>query len=87
MHDLDSIWKQLAVARGIDIGDDTDAKIIVNDLFDWSHQEDIASMCTECQFRAAQSQISLSFHSFPKQVEFIGHDICQDWDRPAMSKF
>ena len=91
MHDLDSTWKQLAASKGVNIGDDINTKIIVDDLFSWADDEDTAFTYMECQFRVAMSQnLSLNLkkcHFFPKRVEFVGHDICHDGNRPAMSKF
>ena len=35
IHDVDSIWKQYAVAAGIDIGNDVDTTIIIDDIMNW----------------------------------------------------
>ena len=36
IHDVDSQWKALAQQSGLIINDDTNTKIIVDDIFSWS---------------------------------------------------
>ena len=36
IHDLDSVWKEHARSNGIPIDDDTNTKIIVDDIVSWS---------------------------------------------------
>ena len=90
IHDIDSTWKDLARENGIVIDDDTNTTIIVDDIFSYAKTMVIALLYMECQLRIAQSQnLSLSLKKsfiFPKQVEFVGVDVCQDGSRPAMSK-
>lgn len=88
--DLDSIWKQLARDEGITIDDDTNTNIIVDDIFSWARTIDVSLSYLECQLRVAKSY-RLSFNLlkskfFPKRVEFVGIDVCDDGNRPAMSK-
>ena len=90
MHDLDATWKQLAESQGIKIDDDTNTKIIVDDIWSWAKTYGDAFKYMECQFRVCLAQrLSLSLkkcHFFPKRVEFVGIDVSEDGNRPAMSK-
>jgi len=36
IHDVDSIWKELAKSHGITIGDNTNTRIIVDDIVNWA---------------------------------------------------
>jgi hypothetical protein len=42
IHDLDSIWKKLAHSNGIPIDDDTNTKIIVDDIASRARQIECA---------------------------------------------
>jgi hypothetical protein len=90
IHDVDSSWKELARSYGILIDEDTNTKIIVEDILSWAKSLQIALVYMECQLKICQSQnLSLSLkklHIFPKQFEFVGIDECPDGNRPAMSK-
>lgn len=90
MHDLDGTWKELAENLGITIDDDTNAKIIVDDIWSWAKCMDDAFKYMECQFRVCLAQrFSLSLKKcffFPKRVEFVGINVSEDGNRPAMSK-
>jgi hypothetical protein len=90
INDVDSTWKKLAQENGIVIDDDTNTTIIVDDFFSYAKTMVMALLYMECQLRVAQSQnLSLSLKKsfiFPKRVEFVGVDVCQDSNRPAMSK-
>ena len=89
-HDMDSTWKELATQEGISIGSDTNTRIIVDDIFNWAKLLKIAFHYMRCQLRVCQAQnLSLSLkktHIFPKRMEFVGIDLSQDGNRPAMSK-
>ena len=90
IHNVDSTWKDLARERGIVIDDDTNMTIIVDDIFSYAKMMAIALIYMEYQLRVSQSQnLLLSLKKsfiFPKRVEFVGVDACQDGNRPAMSK-
>lgn len=88
--DIDSIWKNLARSEGIVIDDDTNTNVIVDDIFSWARSLGISLSYLECQLRVAKSY-RLSFNLgkskfFPKRIEFVGIDVCDDGNRPAMSK-
>ncbi len=76
--------------HGIVIDEDTNTNIIVDDIFSYAKMLTIALIYMECQLKVAQSQnLSLSLKKsfiFPKRVKFVGIDVCQDGNRPAMSK-
>ncbi|KAL3794570.1 hypothetical protein HJC23_008026 [Cyclotella cryptica] len=90
IHDMDATWKELATSRGITIDEDTNTKIIVDDI--WSHSVSFekALAYMECQFAVCKAQrLSLSLkkcHFFPPRIEFVGIDVTVDGNHPAMSK-
>jgi hypothetical protein len=55
IHDVDSQWKALAAKSGLVIDDDTNTKIIVDDIFSWGKTLDEALLYIECQLRVCQS--------------------------------
>ncbi len=93
IHDLDSVWKEHALSSGIPIDDDTNTKIIVDDIVSWSRLLEYALANMRCQLKVCQAyHLSLTLresHFFPKRFEFIGVgvDVCNDGNRPAQSKF
>jgi hypothetical protein len=90
IYDVDSQWKSLAQTMGIKINDDTNTRIIVDDIV--NHGRDLATslLYMECQLRVCQAyRLSLSLKKsfiFPKRFEFVGNDVCPDGNRPAQSK-
>jgi hypothetical protein len=49
IHNIDSVWKELAQERGVPIDDDTNTKIIVDDIVSWAKVLDFALIYMECQ--------------------------------------
>ncbi len=90
IHDVNSQWKVLAEKSGLVINDDTNTKIIVDDIFSWAKTINNKLLYIECQLRMCQSyQVSLSLHKshiFPKRFEFVGINVYSDSTCPAMSK-
>jgi hypothetical protein len=90
IHDVDSQGKALAQKSGMVIDNNTNTKIITNDIFSWAKLLEAALLYIECQLCVCQSyQLSLSLHIshiFPKRFEFVGIDICLDGNCPAMTK-
>ncbi len=90
IHDVNSQWKALAAKSGLAIDNDTNTKIIVDDIFSWGKTLDEALLYIECQLQVCQSyRLSLSLckhHIFPKRFEFVGIIVCSDGNRPTMSK-
>jgi hypothetical protein len=88
IHNVNSQWQTLAQSLGVVIDDDTNTKIVVDNIFSWAKFLDMALLYMECQLRVCQSyQISLSLwksHIFPKGFEFVGIDVCLDGNCPAM---
>jgi hypothetical protein len=74
----------------ISIDDNTNTKIIVDNIFSWSDLLEKALLYMECQLCVCQAyQVSLSLHKsciFSKRFEFVGIDVCPDRNCPAMSK-
>lgn len=90
IHDMDVSWKQLATDKGLTIDERTNTNIIVDDIFSWAPTFEEAIKYLECQLQACMAQnLSLSLKKsffFPDRVEFVGHDVCTNGNRPAMSK-
>ncbi len=61
IHDVNSQWKALTQKSGMVIDDDTNTKIIVDDIFSWAKLLEAALLYIECQLCVCQSyQLSLS---------------------------
>ena len=90
IHDIDSQWKALAVRSGLVIDDDTNTKIILDDIFSWEKMLEEALKYMECHLWICLAyRLSLSLlksYIFLKHFEFVGIDVCLDNKHPAMSK-
>jgi hypothetical protein len=90
IHDIDSVWKELAQERSVPIDNDTNTKIIVDDIISWAKVLDFALIYMECQLKICQAyRLSLNLcksHIFLSHFKFVGIDICADGNRPAQSK-
>ena len=90
IHDMDSTWKELAISRNIPIDDDTNSRIIVDDILSWVRIVAVALAYMPCQLQVCQSQnllLSLKKASiFSKRFEFVGIYVSHDGNRSAMSK-
>ena len=68
----------------------TGTRIIVDDIFSWAPTFELFIEYLECQLEVCMSQnLSLSLKKClfcPKRMEFVGHDVCVDGNRPAQSK-
>jgi hypothetical protein len=82
IHDINSQWKALAQQLGLVIDDNTNTKIIIDNIFSWSDLLEKGLLYMECQLRVCQAyQLSLSLHKiciFSKRFEFVGIDVCPD---------
>ena len=90
MHDMAGQWKQLTESRGVTINEDTNSRLIVDDLFSFALNFDTALIYIRSQFQVCLSQnLSLKLGKccwFPERLEFVGIDITPSGNRPAMSK-
>ena len=90
IHDVDGQWKALAQQSGLIINDDTNTKIIVDNIFSWSKLLEKALLYMECQLCFCQAyRLSLSLKKsciFSKRFEFVRIDVCPDGNCPVMSK-
>ena len=90
IHDVDSIWKELCKSHGIPIDDDTNTRIIVDDIVSWANSFKRSLVYMRCQLivcRAYRLSINLGkSHFFPRRFEFVGIDVCTEGNRPAKSK-
>ena len=90
IHDVDSVWKEEAESRGIQVDRGVGTTIIIDDILNWAKNFDLALRYIECQLRVCKAyRLTLSLkksHFFPKRLEFVGIDVSPDGNRPAMSK-
>jgi hypothetical protein len=90
IHDVDSVWKDVASSNGLNVGTNVDTRIIIDDIVNSAQSFDQALQYMECQLRVAKAyRLTLSLkksHFFPKRFEFVGNDVSPDGNRPAMSK-
>ncbi len=90
IHDVDSQLKTLATSSGISINEQTNTRIIVDDIV--SHGLDLFTSLKymECQLHVCQAYcLSLSLKKsfiFPKRFEFVGNDVCPKGNCSAQSK-
>ena len=89
-YDVDSQWKSLAKTEGIDIGEDTDTRIIIDDII--IHGNDLSKSLKymACQLQVCMTYLlSLSLKKsfiFLERFEFVGNDVSPDGNRPAQTK-
>jgi hypothetical protein len=90
IHDIDSVWKELAQERSVPIDNNTNTKIIIDDIVSWAKVLDFALIYMKYQLKICQayrlSLILRKSHIFPSHFEFIGINICADSNHPAQSK-
>jgi hypothetical protein len=90
MHDMDSRWKEVAISRGVKINEDTNTRIIVDDLFNHGTSFRVCMTYLRAQLDVARCRnLSISLAKcvwFPPRVEFVGIDVGIDGNRPAQSK-
>ncbi len=90
IHDVDSIWKEEAESRGIQVDRGVGTTIIIDDILNWAKIFGLALRYIECQLRVCKAyRLTLTLkksHFFPKHLEFVGIDVLPDGNRPAMSK-
>ena len=90
-HDCQADWDELATSRGIDVGGSTRTKIIVDDIHSRGVDWDTSHRYFECQLDVClRRRLSLNLkkcHLFSPRFEFVGHDIAEDGNHPAQSKF
>ena len=90
IYDINSVWQKLATERGVQIDEDTNTKIIVDDIVSYAKQVQDALNYMECQLIVCQAyRLSLNLRKsfiFPPRFKFVGVDVCDDGNRPAKSK-
>ena len=91
IHDLDSVWKEHARSNGIPIDDNTNTKIIVDDIFSWAQHLEYALTYMRYQLKVCQAYNLLftlcKSRFFPKRFEFVGVDVCDDGNCPSQSTY
>ncbi len=90
IHDIDSVWKELTQERGVPMDNNTNMKIIVDDIISWAKVLNFALIYMECQLKICQAyRLSLNLrksHIFLSHFEFVGINVCADGNRPAQPK-
>jgi hypothetical protein len=89
-HDMKSVWDERAIANGIPVNDSNNSKIIVDDLFSYveSYRNGL-SYLRQILLTTRTQNLSWKLSKckfFPKSVEFVGHDLSFDGNRPSASK-
>ncbi len=90
IYDGDSQWKALATSSRVTINEETNTRIIVDDIL--SHGKDLDTSlkymkCQLCVCLAYHRLLSLrKSHLFFLRFEFVGNDVCADGNHPAQSK-
>ena len=90
VHDVVSQWNELAWSLGIDIGNNTNTRVIIDNIVSHGRDLIISLFYMECQLRVCLAyRLSLSLKKsfiFPIRFEFVGNDVCPEGNRPAQSK-
>jgi hypothetical protein len=90
IHDVDSVWKESAKSKGINVGTFVNTSIIIDNIMNWAKSFEIDLKYIVCQLRICKAyRLTLSLkksHFFPKHLEFVGINVSLDWNQPAMSK-
>ena len=89
-HDLASVWKDLASQNSIPIVDDTNTRIIVDDIVNWANTPESGIAYMQCILQVCCTyNLSLTLdksHFFPRCFKIVGFDVCSDDNRTAKSK-
>ena len=90
IHDMDSVWKVLAISSGVPIGNTTNTHIIINNIVSHSSKKEIALAYIRCQLPVCPAyHLSLNLlknHFFPKRFKFVGINVSPDRNCPAKSE-
>jgi hypothetical protein len=90
IYDINSVWQKLAKVKGVQINDNTNMKIIIDDIVSYAKQVQTALIYMELQLIVCQAYcLSLNLCKsfiFPLRFEFVGINVCADGNRPAKSK-
>jgi hypothetical protein len=82
IYDINSIWQELATEKGVQIDEDTNTKIIIDDIVSYAKQVQTVLVYMECQLIVCQAYcLSLNLCTssiFPPRFKFVGIDICND---------
>ena len=90
IQDMNQRWQEVETSRGMTMDAATNEKIIIDDIFSLAPTLKLALKYLRCQLEVCRAQnISLSLKTsffFPSRIKFVGHDVCDDGNRPAQSK-
>jgi hypothetical protein len=90
IHNIDSVWNELAQEHGLPIDNNTNTKIIGNNIVSWAKGLGFTIANMECQLKVCQaywSSLNLrKSHIYLLHFKLVGIDVCADGNRPAQSK-
>ena len=90
IHHVNSIWKELVKLLGITIDNNTNTRIIIDDIVSWADTFQCSLLYMQCQLIVCHTYcLSLNLgksHFFPRCFEFVGVDVCPKGNCPAKSK-
>ncbi len=90
IYDVNSQWKALATSVGNTVRDNTNTRIIVDDILSHGPTVDTSLHYMECQLKVCRSYcLSLSLKKsfiFPHRFKFVGNDVSPDGNWPAQTK-
>ena len=89
IHNFDCVLREHTHSNGILIDDDTNTKIIVDDIVSWTRHLEYALAYMRYLLMVCQAYNLLftlcKSRLFPKRFEFVGVDVCNDGNCPAQS--
>jgi hypothetical protein len=90
IYNVDSQWMAQAALSRVQINEDTNTRIIIDDIVSYGIDLDTSLNYMECQLCICLAYcLSLSLKKsliYPKRFEFVGNDVCEEGDCPAQSK-
>ncbi len=90
IYDINSICQKLATEQGVQIDEDTNMKIIIDDIVSYAKKVQTALIYMECQLIVSQAyRLSLNpckSFIFPPRFKFVVINACDDGNQPGKSK-
>ena len=90
-HDLQEIWRDLAIKEGIGVDENEGTTIIIDDTLLFSISEDNMFVLARCVCIVARKYCLTwklkKCRWFPQELEFVGVDVSKYGNSPAKSKF
>ena len=84
IHGMNSTWKVSIKSKEVSIGNDTNTRIIVDNILSWASELETALLYMKCQLQIYCPKTCPCI--FPNRMEFVGIDVSQDGTHHTMSK-